>query len=121
VTDLEEVVITGQKRTGPIAAGPRGTVPVADTRSRAEHNAEEQYRAGSPVAWLNYIRELREQGKTRTADSEWERFVKTFPNYPSTKTTSRAQRRRLVSSALREVRAAEISTKYLRAVSHGEN
>jgi hypothetical protein len=82
VTDLEEVVITGQKKTGPIAAGPRGTVPVADTRSRAEHNAEEQYRAGSPVAWLNYIRELREQGKTRTADSEWERFVKTYPNYP---------------------------------------
>jgi hypothetical protein len=84
-TDLSEIVVTAQvrKQSANSGAGPHSTVPPANFEEREPSDAElaKQYREATPTAWLTYIRELRTNGKSSTADREWKRFVKAYPNY----------------------------------------
>jgi hypothetical protein len=79
---VEEVVVTGariqQKQT---FIGPRST-PASAPSSQVSANAyEKEQREANPIEWLEYIRELRQAKKNFTANREWTRFVKAYPNY----------------------------------------
>lgn len=81
--DLSEVAVTGSrvKRAPALTAGPRNTVPQsrAGNTDEVERSLARQF--FDPEQWLAFIRELRKDGRTATADKEWEQFVETFPDY----------------------------------------
>jgi hypothetical protein len=87
---VEEVVLTAQRR--PTArvrnAGPRGTVPMSGRTGSAadEADLDEAQSTTDPQRWLEEIRELRNQGKSREADREWRRFRDAFPDFPVAET-----------------------------------
>jgi hypothetical protein len=60
------------------AANDASTVSVAASFEAAR---EQLPLSTDPQRWLEYIRELRKDGKTAQADHEWQRFLDTFPNY----------------------------------------
>lgn len=82
-TSLNEIAVTGSKiQSGQNAVGPRGTVPAPDSgMTLADRLSEKSAREENPERWLAYIRELRQEGKTRQADREWQNFAKRYPNY----------------------------------------
>ncbi len=78
--EMEEAPVAAQVDDKRIAAGPRGTITPSPLL-RADLREVQRLRESTPTAWLNYILELRNAGKNREADREWERFVKAFPNF----------------------------------------
>lgn len=77
--EIQEVVITGMRRSAGRGAGPRGTVTRAVSSTQATPAAESEQ--SDPQTWLEDIRDLRRAGKTDEADREWERFRKAFPDF----------------------------------------
>lgn len=82
---LEEAVVTGYRRPEQRrSSGPRDTIG-RSSASGASVSAQEELLKRSvadPERWLEEIRQLRRDSKSRAADLEWERFRKEFPDYP---------------------------------------
>src|SRR5262249_23174526 len=47
-----------------------------------------------PVAWLNYIRQLRKDNNDDEADKQWQRFVGDYPDFPVATTDAARPRRK---------------------------
>jgi hypothetical protein len=83
---VEEAVVTGNRRSEERrSVGPRDTLGAGIARSNVQE--EESYRTlqknrTDPERWLEEIRQLRRDRKSRDADIEWEQFRKQFPDYP---------------------------------------
>jgi hypothetical protein len=100
--ELSEVTVTGARRNASSAAGagPHNTVPRTTSYVAAEEvpvdSAAPAAQPGSytdPERWLEAIRQLRKDGKTREADLEWKRFRATFPDHQVLESdTARPQR-----------------------------
>lgn len=86
---LEEAVVTGYRRPEQRrSSGPRDTIG-RSSASGASVGAQEELldrqfkrSVADPERWLEEIRQLRRDSKSRAADLEWERFRKEFPDYP---------------------------------------
>jgi hypothetical protein len=102
VHDLSEVTVTAARRkltSAATGAGPRNTVRRANSYADEEVAGDAAAPATQPASysdperWLEAIRELRKEGKTREADLEWKRFHAAFPDHPVPESdTARPQR-----------------------------
>ena len=84
---LQEAVVTGQRRSEQRrTSGPRDTIARSSASgasvSAQEELADRQFKKIDPELWLEEIRQLRRDRKSREADSEWDRFREAFPDYP---------------------------------------
>lgn len=86
--ELQDIVVTAQRRTRQQGAGPRGTVPAASAfdqesaQDTADPANQKQQRESNPRDWLEHIRQLRKDGKPGEADREWRRFLAAYPQFP---------------------------------------
>lgn len=78
---LSEITVAGSHvplNTPAAGSGPRGTVPRA---AKSQPDTTQSQIHEEPQQWLERIRQLRKDGKTRDADREWKRFRKAYPDY----------------------------------------
>ncbi|HEY5808994.1 MAG TPA: hypothetical protein VIT67_13545 [Povalibacter sp.] len=80
---LDEIVVTGvEANRSRAGSGPRGTVRTGNSAtSISDAQAETERREADPELWLEYIRQLRRDGKAVSANRQWEQFRRTYPDY----------------------------------------
>jgi hypothetical protein len=80
--EFDQIAVTSSKtrREPERTVGPRGTI-LARTSSQLEAGSSADTKYADPRDWLEAIRELREQGRAREADEEWERFRTTHRDF----------------------------------------
>jgi hypothetical protein len=75
-TELEQVTVTSSR---PVVAAQ--DAPMAISSVQAEDIVVTAARR-DPALWLEYIRELRRDGKDADADEEWKQFREAYPEHP---------------------------------------
>ncbi|MFL6550480.1 MAG: hypothetical protein ACJ8OJ_17435, partial [Povalibacter sp.] len=80
--DMSEIAVTGmRKAVAPQRSGPRNTVNADATSAEALSEDKTAERFATPEDWLKHIRDLRGEGRSADADSEWQDFRKRYPDY----------------------------------------
>lgn len=77
---LDEILVTGlQRQSATARSGPRGTVPQSSGGDVSAEQWENEQMRAHPEQWLEHIRQLRRDGKSRAADREWKAFREQYP------------------------------------------